>query len=194
MIRRPPRSTLFPYTTLFRSHINMRVDGGEDNTDNLITLCFICHHFAPDSEEDFKIFLSEKIDGTILDTFRKSQRSISKRSKKGMVQKARDGNAVSRVPFGYILENRQIIQAENSYLVQELFQDFLNNTISLTKLAKKYNFSVNGLKKILTNQTYLGKIKFNGQTYPGSHQPLLSSTLFNHVQNKLETLGIKTNS
>src|SRR2546423_3677760 len=25
MIRRPPRSTLFPYTTLFRSRINMRV-------------------------------------------------------------------------------------------------------------------------------------------------------------------------
>src|SRR5256885_9820323 len=24
MIRRPPRSTLFPYTTLFRSHSNMR--------------------------------------------------------------------------------------------------------------------------------------------------------------------------
>src|SRR5690242_21625263 len=28
MIRRPPRSTLFPYTTLFRSHA--RVGGGED--------------------------------------------------------------------------------------------------------------------------------------------------------------------
>src|SRR2546430_13326476 len=31
MIRRPPRSTLFPYTTLFRSHHRARVDelGGE---------------------------------------------------------------------------------------------------------------------------------------------------------------------
>src|SRR2546425_4447135 len=28
MIRRPPRSTLFPYTTLFRSHVIHRVDGG----------------------------------------------------------------------------------------------------------------------------------------------------------------------
>src|SRR3712207_6956043 len=26
MIRRPPRSTLFPYTTLFRSHEDFRVD------------------------------------------------------------------------------------------------------------------------------------------------------------------------
>src|SRR2546430_4326316 len=27
MIRRPPRSTLFPYTTLFRSHADGKVDG-----------------------------------------------------------------------------------------------------------------------------------------------------------------------
>src|SRR3989449_10999429 len=30
MIRRPPRSTLFPYTTLFRSGINLRGLGGLD--------------------------------------------------------------------------------------------------------------------------------------------------------------------
>src|SRR2546421_1859399 len=28
MIRRPPRSTLFPYTTLFRSHLALLVSGG----------------------------------------------------------------------------------------------------------------------------------------------------------------------
>src|SRR2546430_10847030 len=30
MIRRPPRSTLFPYTTLFRSHHAVLLRGGED--------------------------------------------------------------------------------------------------------------------------------------------------------------------
>src|SRR2546430_10500121 len=29
MIRRPPRSTLFPYTTLFRSHRVLRFEGAE---------------------------------------------------------------------------------------------------------------------------------------------------------------------
>src|SRR3712207_8054045 len=29
MIRRPPRSTLFPYTTLFRSRIEARLDAGD---------------------------------------------------------------------------------------------------------------------------------------------------------------------
>src|SRR5260221_10963637 len=35
MIRRPPRSTLFPYTTLFRSHLDVQLaafaDGGDVN-------------------------------------------------------------------------------------------------------------------------------------------------------------------
>src|SRR3712207_7312231 len=30
MIRRPPRSTLFPYTTLFRSPLNQRVVGAQE--------------------------------------------------------------------------------------------------------------------------------------------------------------------
>jgi hypothetical protein len=172
-------------------HINMRVNGGEDSIDNLITLCSICHYFAPDNEEEFKIFLEEKIDGTILDTFRKSNKSISKRSKKGMDKKARDGNIVTRAPSGYKIENKKLIPKEDYYIIQEIFQDFLNQDISLTKLAKKYHFSVNGLKKILKNQTYLGKTKFDGRIHQGSHQPLISSTLFNHVQDKLEKLGIK---
>src|SRR2546430_4302728 len=29
MIRRPPRSTLFPYTTLFRSHLRSRLRAGQ---------------------------------------------------------------------------------------------------------------------------------------------------------------------
>src|SRR5258707_11908922 len=34
MIRRPPRSTLFPYTTLFRSHdADQRADDGAGNAD-----------------------------------------------------------------------------------------------------------------------------------------------------------------
>src|SRR5260370_28416159 len=30
MIRRPPRSTLFPYTTLFRSQTKLRIEAGGD--------------------------------------------------------------------------------------------------------------------------------------------------------------------
>src|SRR5258705_3477871 len=35
MIRRPPRSTLFPYTTLFRSHVAL-VKGDVDGAENVL--------------------------------------------------------------------------------------------------------------------------------------------------------------
>lgn len=110
--------------------------------------------------------------------------------KQGMVKKAIKGGVMSRAPFGYKIENKKLIPAENFREIEEIFEKFLREKISLRKLAEKHNLSVNGLKKILTNFTYIGKIKFNNQIFEGNHETIISSTLFNHVQNKLERLGI----
>ena len=98
---------------------------------------------------------------------------------------------MSRAAFGYNIENKKLTPAENHEEIQEIYEEFLNSNISLRQLAAKHGLSVNGLKKVLTNFTYIGKIKFNNQIYEGTHQPIISSTLFNHVQNKIEKLGIK---
>lgn len=111
--------------------------------------------------------------------------------KKGMENKAKKGKIMNRAPFGYKIENNELIPNENYKIIEELFLEFRDNEISLNKLSKKYSLSVNGLKKILTNFTYIGKIKFNGEIHPGKHKPILSSILFNQVQDKLERLGIK---
>jgi site-specific DNA recombinase len=111
--------------------------------------------------------------------------------KKGMIEKASKGGVMSRAPFGYVMENKKLIPAQNSNEIEDIFQEFLNEKISLRQLAQKHNLSVNGLKKILTNFTYIGKVKFNNQVHNGNHQPIISTTLFNHVQNKLEELKIK---
>ncbi len=113
-------------------------------------------------------------------------KSMKINQKEGMINKASKGNLMSRPPFGYILEKNKLVPAQNFREVEEIFEEFLNTNISLTQLSKKHNLSVNGLKKILKNQAYLGKVKFDGQTHQGAHQPLISSTLFNHVQDKLE--------
>jgi len=113
------------------------------------------------------------------------------KQKKGMIAKASKGHVVSRIPFGYKLSEGKLISAENFREVEEIFEEFLNTEKSLRQIAEKHKFSVNGLKKILKNFTYIGKVRFNNQVFNGNHEPIISSTLFNHVQNKLEKLGIR---
>lgn len=118
-------------------------------------------------------------------------KAIKSNQKQGMMKKAIKGNLMSRAPFGYKIEDGKLLPAENFKEIEEIFEEFLNEKVSLRKISEKHKLSVNGLKKILKNFTYIGKIKFNNQIFEGIHQPLLSSTLFNHVQNKLEKLGVK---
>ena len=118
-------------------------------------------------------------------------KKLRENQKQGMLKKAQTGELMSRAPFGYKIENKKLVPAQNFKEIEEIFEEFLNENISLRQLAGKHNLSVNGLKKILKNFTYLGKIKFNNQIFEGTHQPLISSTLFNYIQNKLERLGIK---
>lgn len=154
-------------------------------------LCNVCIKFAPNSEIEFNQYIQEKIPGEILNSFRKFSYVFGESQKLGMEKKASGGKIMSRPAWGYKFESGKLIPAENWRQVEQIFEEFLNSDLSLTQLAKKYNFSVNGLKKILSNFTYIGKVKFNGQIHDGTHQPIVSSTLFNHVQNKLEKLGIR---
>lgn len=113
--------------------------------------------------------------------------SRGQNQKIGMIKKASSGKIMSKPAFGYIIEQGKLIKdQEKSKKIQDLFQDFLQNNISLNKLAEKYNFSVNGIKKILSNFTYIGKIKFDNQIHDGKHEAIISSTDFNHVQDKLD--------
>ncbi|MCK5149924.1 recombinase family protein [Candidatus Pacearchaeota archaeon] len=160
----------------------------EDNLEKFRTpLCSICFRFCPFDENKFKEYVSEKINGEILETFRKFS-ELGNLQKKAMEKKASKGFFMSRPAFGYMVENKQLVPAQNFREVEEIFEEFLNKDFSLRNLAQKRGFSVNGIKKILTNFTYLGKIKFNGQIYSGSHTPIVSSTLFNHVQDKIEKI------
>lgn len=166
----------------------------EENLQKLgIELCNFCYLFSPNNSEDLELFYEEKVDSKAILPFRKYILNKGQNQKKGMIQKASQGEIMSRVPFGYILQDKKLIPAQNFKEIEEIFEEFLTTNNSLRQISKKHNFSVNGLKKILRNFTYIGKIKFNGVIHEGNHTPLISSTLFNHVQSKLERLGIKQN-
>ncbi len=113
--------------------------------------------------------------------------------KKGMIRKFSEGRHMSRAPFGYEwdLREKTLIPAQNSREVEEIFEEFLQPDTNFSILASKHKLSVNGLKKILRNFAYVGKVKFSGQIHEGKHKPLVSTTLFNHVQNKLDEIKKK---
>jgi len=165
------------------------LDNEKEKLVNDTKLCSICSHFAPEKKEDFSSYISEKIDWKHLDSFRKYNQNIGNKLKEGMSKKAGQGNLMTRPPLGYSVENGKLIQNQDASKVHSLFTTFLNKDISLNQLSKENNLSVNGLKKILTNRTYLGEIKFAGKLNKATHSPLISAELFYAVQRKISTLG-----
>ena len=157
-----------------------------------LTFCEVCYAFAPNNPEKLDEYVQEKADHRSLEPFRKYSRGRGEVQKQGMIKQASEGRHVSRIPFGYKWsKGGKMIPAENYQEVEEIFEEFLNPQYSLTKLSKKHALSVNGLKKILRNLAYIGKVRFNGEMHQGSHKPIVSSILFNKVQEKLDALEKK---
>jgi 5-methylcytosine-specific restriction endonuclease McrA len=46
-------------------HINPLFVNGEDELNNIITLCSDCHHFAPNKPEEFQEYIKEEMEGTL---------------------------------------------------------------------------------------------------------------------------------
>src|SRR2546430_13006467 len=63
MIRRPPRSTLFPYTTLFRSLIHRRIDAHSKSAGRMVV-----HDLAGRGPERHRIFgIDAALDGVAVE-------------------------------------------------------------------------------------------------------------------------------
>lgn len=177
---------------------------GHESEKNLkkfgLSLCEVCIAFAPNNPEKLDDYISEKISPDAvkeLDKFRKYSKPRGEIQKIGMLKKSSEGKHVSRIPFGYEwdLKNKSLIPAQNFREVEEMFEEYsASDDVSLRQVAKKHNLSVNGLKKILRNFAYIGKVKFDGQIHEGKHKAILSTTLFNKVQDKLDKLKNKKNS
>jgi DNA invertase Pin-like site-specific DNA recombinase len=153
------------------------------------SFCSVCSKFVPDSEKEIQKYAESKIDWQILETFRNFQRSISQKTKLGMEKNISEGKVISRAPFGYQILNKQlVVDIEKAEQLKSIFQYFAENPISLTQLGKKYNLTTSGIKKILMNPVYIGKIKFGDQEIESSHNQLINKQLFEQVQQKLSTL------
>jgi hypothetical protein len=151
-------------------------------------LCKVCATFAPQKIHDFQNYIAEKIDWKKLDTFRKyKQHPGQKQKQQGMQKMATIGKLQTRPPLGYDVQNGNLTPNEEAIKVHSLFKTFLAKNYSLNSLAKNFSLSVNGLKKVLTNRTYLGEIKFDGKIHKADHQPIINPEIFYATQRKLKS-------
>lgn len=144
----------------------------------------ICEEACPDKKHLFKQRLEQDL----------PEDDRGKKQKIGMAKKASSGQHVSRIPFGYKWsdEEKEMVPAGNYREVEDIFHGFLEQGSNLSKVAKKHGFSVNGLKKILRNFAYVGKVRFDGQLHEGNHRAIIDSTTFNKVQDKLDAIEKKS--
>lgn len=125
----------------------------------------------------------------IISAFAEFERNIiGDRTKFGMERKAKEGGFITKAPKGYkLIDKKLVIDNEQSEQVKKIFEDFLNNDISLTQLGKKYRLTTSGIKKLLQNTTYLGKVKFANNESEGQHDSLLDKELFDKVQERIKS-------
>lgn len=164
--------------------------GLEINPDFNIVLCNVCSIFAPGEVEKFDHYVQEKLEWQNLETFRNSGMNRASHSphKNSMIAKSKQGMLMARPAFGYDVKKGQlIVNPETSETVRDIFKSFLAGT-SLNQISKRFGISLNGIKKILKNFTYLGKIKFDNQILQGNHAPIISSDIFNQAQSCFEEI------
>lgn len=133
---------------------------------------------------------SGKLMFQIIGAFAEFERNIiGDRTKFGMERKAKEGGFITKAPLGYKLVNKELVPDEQEVReINEIYAEFFNSNISLTQLAKKHSMTTSGIKKLLQNTTYLGKVKFAHKESDGQHPSIIDKKLFNNVQEKLKNL------
>lgn len=119
---------------------------------------------------------------------------ITERFTMGRVGRAKNGyyHGGGYAPTGYDYVNGELIINEYEALqVQDLYNRYSKgHTIydCWKYMQKTYGGIKNSwssetlVRNVLQNEIYLGKVKFNGITYPGNHFPIISQELYDNVQ------------
>ncbi len=129
--------------------------------------------------------------------------NLRENTKRGLRQKIRNGVWPGWAPVGYLNNPRTRgidVNAEKALKVVQLFELYATGSYTLHALArwcqeqqltsnKGQPISASNVQSILKNIFYIGLMKFNGEIYEGTHQPLVSKKLFDRVQTVMAQRG-----
>ncbi len=122
--------------------------------------------------------------------------NLSENVKRGYREKLKRGILPNKAPTGYynhpVKRNIQV-NPKTALVIKKAFKLFSTGKYSNVSIQQfLFNHGLKGrsgkplhldaIKRILTNPFYYGLIKFAGETYQGSHTPLIKKSLFDQCQ------------
>lgn len=136
--------------------------------------------------------------------------NLAEEVKRGMTEKARRGEPLSIPPFGYKMENKQLIPInEESNIIKQVF-NWYDNGVGMLKIAKNLNaagirthrgglIENRTVEYWLNNPVYAGKIRWTptgaaNRNYhnsdsiiaDGNHKPLIDTDTWDRVQKRMK--------
>src|SRR3990167_5300610 len=112
----------------------------------------------------------------IIGVFAQLERGMVKeRVEMAFEKKIKSGEALNRPPFGYTYKNRKLVpHPEEAEKVREIFSLWAAG-VHYKAIAEKSRLPVSTLYELVKNPTYIGKVLFRGQLYPGTHKSLVDT-------------------
>jgi site-specific DNA recombinase len=130
--------------------------------------------------------------------------NLSEETKKGMLEKAEQAIYPSFAPLGYrnVMgpNGKKIIELDPDVapIIIQIFQWYATGQCSIAEITERVRqaglvsrgarkpISKSNINNVLRKRIYTGDFDWNGKTYRGSHEPLISMGLFDRVQEILD--------
>jgi site-specific DNA recombinase len=120
----------------------------------------------------------------------------------GIERRAKQGRwATGRLPFGYRRNDQKDVVPDETQapIVQRVFQLYVRERLGTVAIARQLaaeqaaaparGWQPAVVQWLLTNEAYLGRVHWRGQSYPGLHDPLVDEQTFNQAQALLAERG-----
>lgn len=141
----------------------------------------------------------------ILGVFAQLERDTTiERTKSGIKQRVRQGLwHGANYPFGYTMnKDTGILEIipEQANLVRRAYEKFLAGETRadilrwLEKRTTARDINTLFVRRLLTRQTYVGRLVLNGEVFDGQHEPIIDVDTFDRVQAKLKGIVVPRGS
>jgi site-specific DNA recombinase len=119
----------------------------------------------------------------------------------GIERRAEEGRWYSgRLPFGYVLHDGQLVPDPiTAPIVRRIYKLYTEDRLGTIAIAQQLRaehapapsagWGHPAVHRVLTNTTYLGRIRWRKQDFQSTHEPLIDQTKFDHAQAILAERG-----